>query len=153
MDKSNVIIYTDGSCLDNPGPGGWSFIIEHPASNSKIEGSGGQPDSTNNQMELMGLIKALESLKLSCNVTVCSDSQYLLKGISEWLPGWVKNNWKRGKKKDQPVKNIDLWKQLHEFTKKHTIKVHWVKGHNGHKYNEICDKMAQTAARQIQKGV
>lgn len=148
MEKSNITIYTDGSCLNNPGPGGWSFIIEHHASLSTIEKSGSEPATTNNRMELTGLIKAFEQLNKPCNVTVCSDSQYVLKGILEWLPNWVKNNWVCGKDK-HPVKNKDLWEKIYDFTKIHSITTDWVKGHNGHAENVKCDFLAQEAARSL----
>ena len=144
----NVIIYTDGACSGNPGPGGWGCILfytDSEANEHKLEMSGGEPDTTNNRMELMAVIAGLEALNRSCEVEVYSDSQYVVNAFNQhWVDGWIKKGWKRGK--NEPVKNVDLWKRLLEAKQKHSVTFHWVKGHDGHPQNERCDELATTAA-------
>ena len=142
----NIKIFSDGSSLGNPGAGGWGTLLKY--NNKTKELSGSQNNTTNNRMELLGVIKGLEALKEPCNVEVISDSTYVVKAINEWLKGWVIKGWKNSAKKD--VKNTDLWKQYLEVSKSHNIKAFWVKGHAGHEENERCDILARTAAEQLQ---
>lgn len=143
-----VIIYTDGSSRGNPGPGGYGTILSYTDKNGTEhirEYSGGYECTTNNRMELLAAIVGLEALIRPCRVTLYSDSQYLVKAINEhWLDGWVKKGWKRGK--NEPVKNVDLWKRLLDAMKPHEVTYVWVKGHNGHPQNERCDALATAAA-------
>lgn len=144
--KKHVDIYTDGACSGNPGPGGWGAILVYGEVEKEL--SGFETETTNNRMELMAVIAGLEQLKAPCKVDVHSDSTYVLKGISEWLPSWKKRGWKTADKK--PVKNVELWQRLEEAAAKHEIKWNWVKGHNGHEMNERADALARgaiTAAR------
>lgn len=143
MQKNNnsVVIYTDGACRGNPGPGGWGAILRCEKGEKELYGS--EPDTTNNKMELMATIRALRALKVPCYIELWTDSQYVMKGITEWIHGWVKNNWKTSAKK--PVKNAELWKELLEETRKHEINWKWVKGHSGHPDNERVDELANIA--------
>ena len=141
MTKKHVKIYTDGACSGNPGPGGWGAILVYGDKEKEL--SGGEKETTNNKMELMAVIVALEQLKAPCVVDVYSDSTYVLKGISEWLPAWKKRGWKTADKK--PVKNVEYWQRLEQATLSHSIKWHWVKGHNGHDMNERADELARKA--------
>lgn len=138
-----VKLFTDGACKGNPGPGGWAFILQHPASGKAHEGSGGEAHTTNNRMELMGVIRGLEMLKLPLTVDLYSDSQYVLKGLRDWMAGWKRSGWRTADR--QPVKNQDLWVALDELKAKHTLRFHWVKGHSGHPENERCDRLAVIA--------
>ena len=138
-------IYTDGSCLNNPGPGGWAAILVW-GGHEKVM-SGGEPETTNNRMELMAAIMALEALTRPVEVTLTSDSIYLRDGITKWINGWKKNGWKTAAKK--PVANQDLWMRLDEAIKPHQIKWAWVKGHAGHPMNERCDELARAEAEKI----
>ncbi len=132
-------MYTDGACKGNPGKGGWGVLLRYKGHEKRLYG--GEPHTTNNRMELMAVIKGLDALKRdSCNVRVVSDSTYVLKGISEWLPNWKKRGWKTAAKK--PVLNADLWMQLDVLASRHNIDWQWVKGHNGHLENEIADELA-----------
>lgn len=134
-----VFIYTDGACSGNPGPGGWGAVLVYGANEKQLSGS--EKETTNNRMELTAVIKALKALKESCKVTLTTDSKYVCDAINQkWVFSWQKNNWKKADKK--PALNIDLWKQLLPLLEKHEVTFVWVKGHNGHKYNEICDKLA-----------
>jgi len=139
--KKHVEIYTDGACSGNPGPGGWGAILVHGKVEKEI--SGGENPSTNNRMEMMAAISALELLKNSCRVDLYTDSQYVMKGITEWVPGWKKRGWKTADKK--PVKNVDLWQRLEEAVARHEVKWHWVRGHDGHEMNERADQLAVAA--------
>lgn len=139
MNKKKVTIYTDGACSGNPGKGGWGAILLY--GDTKKEICGGEAQTTNNQMELMAAISALELLKSPCIVDLYSDSTYVLKGISEWLPAWKARGWKTADKK--PVKNVEYWQRLEAATQAHTIKWHWVKGHNGDELNERADELAR----------
>ena len=134
----NVEIFTDGACRGNPGPGGWGALLRYGDNERSL--CGGEHETTNNRMELMAVIKGLSALQRSCEVTVTSDSTYVLKGIQEWMPNWKKKGWKTASKK--PVKNVDLWQQLDELVEVHTIDWQWVKGHSGHAENEIADQLA-----------
>lgn len=143
---SEVVLYTDGACSGNPGPGGWGFILRHPQSGAEIQRSGGKPNTTNNQMELTAVIEGLKALNRPVTVEIISDSKYVLQGLSEWLHGWKQNGWKRKEKgKFMPIKNIELWRELDSLTQKHTITLTHVKGHTGNIDNERCDKLATNA--------
>lgn len=137
----SVIIYTDGACKGNPGPGGWGAILRHGAHEKEVFGY--VHETTNNRMELMAVIAALEALKEPCRVELHADSQYVLKGIKEWLPGWKARGWKTSDKK--PVKNEDLWRRLDDAVSRHHITWHWVKGHAGNEMNERADALANRA--------
>lgn len=141
MQKS-VAIYTDGSCLGNPGPGGYGTILCYQQHRKEL--SGGFQLTTNNRMELLAAIVGLESLKSPCQVELTTDSQYVRLGITQWLHGWKRNNWLTSQKK--PVKNQDLWQRLDQACQAHKVSWHWVKGHNGHPENERCDQLARMAA-------
>ncbi|MFG0328020.1 MAG: ribonuclease HI [Phycisphaerales bacterium JB037] len=138
-----VELFTDGACSGNPGPGGWGFLLRHPATGKQIEGSGGEPRTTNNRMELLAVINGLEQLQRPTLVDLTSDSQYVLKGLEEWLDSWIRRGWKTASK--QPVKNEDLWRRLDELRKQHRIRFHWIRGHAGHPENEHCDQLAVAA--------
>lgn len=138
-------IYTDGSCLGNPGAGGWAAILLYKEHQKKV--SGGKADTTNNQMELTAVIEALKALKKSSEVTIYIDSQYVKNGITEWVKKWKVNGWRTADKK--PVKNVELWKDLDDQVSKHQIKWQWVKAHNGNKYNEIVDELARFEAMKV----
>ena len=135
-----VELYTDGACSGNPGPGGWAFLLRHPRSGRAVEKSGGEDQTTNNRMELTAVIEGLSSLTRRSVVELYSDSQYVLKGLNEWMAGWKRRGWKTASK--QPVKNVDLWKQLDGLKNEHEIRFHWVKGHAGHAENERVDELA-----------
>ena len=137
-----IKIYTDGSCLKNPGNGGWAAIIDINNEIKKISGS--VKDTTNNKMELMAPIKALQELKGQQPIEIYTDSQYVKLGITDWIHKWIKNNWQTSKK--EPVKNKDLWMELYDLTKSHEIKWIWVKAHAGNKLNEEVDLLAKQAA-------
>jgi len=136
-----IEIFTDGACRGNPGPGGWGAILR--SGDKEKELYGGARLTTNNRMELMAAIKALQALKGSRKVKLTTDSKYVKQGITEWLPAWKKKNWHNSKKK--PVKNVDLWQQLDEISQQHDVSWHWVKGHSGHIENERADELANRA--------
>lgn len=140
MMVARVEIFTDGACSGNPGIGGWGAILRYKTTEKEL--SGGEVQTTNNRMELMAVIQALSALKTTCNISLYTDSQYVMKGITEWLKDWKINGWRTANKK-QPVKNSDLWQQLDELAQKHEIRWIWVKGHNGHPENERCDALAR----------
>ena len=145
-EKAEVHLFTDGGCSGNPGPGGWGFVLRHLASGKEMEASGSAPDTTNNRMELTAVVKALEALKRPCRVELFTDSVYVGKGLSEWMPKWKANGWKRregGKLK--PVKNEELWQRLDELIQRHRLKYTRVAGHSGHPENERCDELAVAA--------
>ena len=141
-----VELFTDGACSGNPGPGGWAFILRCSKTKKELERSDGEPESTNNRMELTAVIRGLEALKEPCEVTLYADSTYVLQGMKSWMAGWKKRGWKRKDGgKSVPVKNVELWKQLDELMQKHTIHFEHVKGHAGHPENERCDELAVAA--------
>jgi len=140
--QKHVEIFTDGSCLGNPGPGGYGAVLKYKGNTKEL--AQGYQLTTNNRMEMLATIIALQSLKEPCKVTLTTDSQYVRQGITQWITKWQKNNWKTASKKD--VKNVDLWKLLNEENKRHTIQWCWVKGHSGHIENERCDDLARQAA-------
>lgn len=133
-----VEIFTDGACKGNPGPGGWGVLLRYGDTEKSL--FGGEPNTTNNRMELMAAIKGLEALKRSCEVVLTTDSQYVRKGITEWMFSWKKNGWRTASK--EPVKNADLWQQLDSLNQHHSVEWCWVKGHAGHRENEIADQLA-----------
>ncbi|MDO9067978.1 MAG: ribonuclease HI [Deltaproteobacteria bacterium] len=138
-DAQNVEIFCDGACSGNPGPGGYGAILRYGGHEKEIRG--GALETTNNRMELSAAIEALRLLKRPCSVTVTTDSQYLIKGITEWITGWQRNGWRNSKK--EPVLNRDLWEQLLIVTQKHQVEWIWVRGHAGHPENERCDQLAR----------
>lgn len=144
---SHVIIHTDGACKGNPGPGGWGAIIRSGAHEREL--SGGEPLTTNNRMEMMAAIRALQALKRPCAVTLWTDSNYLRDGITKWIHGWQRNGWKTADRK--PVKNAELWQDLLVAVGPHKIDWKWVKGHAGHPENERADQLACDAAAQFVK--
>ena len=141
----NVEIHTDGACLGNPGPGGWAALLRHEGREREL--AGGEAQTTNNRMELMGAIMALEALKSPCTVVLSTDSQYVQKGIGEWLPNWIRRGWKTAA--GEPVKNQDLWQRLHAAAGPHQVQWKWVKGHAGHAENERVDKLARAEAEKF----
>jgi ribonuclease HI len=143
--SEKVYIYTDGACRGNPGPGGWGVVLRYKDREKEL--CGGEPNTTNNRMELMAAIQGLEALNKPCNVTLTSDSQYLLKGITEWLPNWIRRNWKTAAK--EPVKNADLWRRLVAAQQAHKVEWLWIKGHSGHPENERADQLANLGIDQL----
>lgn len=135
---ADVEIFTDGACRGNPGPGGWGALLRYGEHEKELYG--GEPQTTNNRMELMAAIRALESLKRPCSVRLTTDSVYVRSGITEWLPQWKKRGWKTAARK--PVKNVDLWQRLDAAMQPHQVSWHWVKGHSGHAENERADLLA-----------
>ena len=150
-DRPSVQLFTDGACIGNPGPGGWAFILKHPATRRSKEGSGGEHNATNNRMEISAVIHGLASLKSPSNVTLFSDSQYVVNAINEWMAKWKRFGWKRSKNSKEPILNLDLWKQLDELLQTHTVDAKWVRGHVGHVENERCDVLAEAAAAVVAK--
>jgi ribonuclease HI len=146
-----VQLFTDGACSGNPGPGGWGYLLRHPASGKEVEGSGGEAQSTNNRMELQAVIEGLSALKRPTEVEVITDSKYVVQGCEEWLAGWKRNGWKR---RDAgrlvPIKNPEHWQRLDQLLAQHKVRFRWVRGHTGHAENERCDELAVAAARQFQ---
>jgi len=140
-----IEIFTDGACSGNPGPGGWGVLLRFNGHEKLLNGA--EKHTTNNRMELMAVIKSLEQLREPCEVDLTTDSEYVKKGITEWLSGWKKRGWKTADKK--PVKNKDLWQRLEEAAAKHKVKWHWVRGHNGHRENEIVDELARGAIEKL----
>ena len=149
----SYVLYTDGGCAPNPGPGGWAFVLDR-AEGDRVESHGGEPDSTNNRMELTAVIRGLERVLDDAatsrpSVEVVGDSQYVLKGLTEWMPGWKANGWTRkvsGKRK--PVLNKDLWESLDALSQQLDLHVTWVRGHTGHPENERCDALVKTGIRE-----
>lgn len=141
-----VELFTDGACRGNPGPGGWGVLLRFNANEKELYGA--EALTTNNRMELMAAIIGLETLKRPCEVTLMTDSKYVMQGITEWLPQWKQRNWKTAAKK--PVKNVDLWQRLDAATNGHTINWQWVKGHSGHTENERADALANRAIDEMQ---
>ena len=142
-----VEIFTDGACRGNPGPGGWGALLRSGTTEKPLYG--GEPDTTNNRMQLTAAIEALRALKRPCKVALTTDSQYVRKGITEWLPNRKKRNWKTAAK--APVKNADLWRALDELAAKHDIEWHWVKGHSGHRENELADALANRGIDELKR--
>lgn len=149
MSHGIVEIFTDGACRGNPGPGGWGAVLRFNGTEREL--FGGEAHTTNNRMELTAAIRALEALKRRCRVRLTTDSKYVQQGITEWLPGWKRRNWKNSAR--QPVKNIDLWQELDRLAAQHDIDWHWVKGHAGHPENERADQLANRAIDELPKRV
>ena len=143
----HVVIYTDGACRGNPGPGGWGALLRYDDKEKHL--SGAEPLTTNNRMELMAAIQALAALKISCNVKLYTDSQYVQKGMLLWVKGWKQKNWKKADKK--PVINVDLWQELDKEASRHQVEWHWVKGHSGHVENDFVDDLANKAIDKLQQ--
>ena len=141
--RPTVELYTDGACSGNPGPGGWAYVLKHPASGKTREASGGEAMTTNNRMELTAVIEGLAALNAASAVDLFSDSKYVLDGLKSWIAGWKRRGWKTAAK--QPVKNEDLWRKLDELASGHEVRFHWVKGHSGHAENERADTLAVAA--------
>lgn len=137
----HVEIFTDGACSGNPGPGGWGAVLRYKGNEKEL--SGGERQTTNNRMEMMAAIMALEALKRPSRVDLYTDSNYLRDGIMKWIHGWKRNGWKTADKK--PVKNVDLWQRLEAAIERHDVTWHWVRGHSGHPENERADALARTA--------
>ena len=144
--SKQVEIFTDGACRGNPGPGGWGALLRYGKKEKKLYG--GEPHTTNNRMELMAAIQGLAALKEPCSVALTTDSQYVRQGITKWLEGWKAKNWRTAGKK--PVKNVDLWQRLDEESRRHQIEWHWVKGHSGHRENEIADQLANKGIDELE---
>lgn len=142
-----VEIYTDGACTGNPGPGGYGAVLKYRDTVKEI--SGCEPRTTNNRMEMTAVIKALQQLKRPCKVRVVTDSNYLVKGMTQWIHGWVRRNWINSQKR--PVLNRELWEEILELSRKHQITWQWVKGHDGHPENERCDQLARAAIKNCKK--
>lgn len=140
----NIEVFTDGACLGNPGPGGWGVILRYNGREKTL--SGGEAETTNNRMEILAVIKALEALKEKCNIELYTDSQYVCNAINKgWAQKWKSNNWKRNK--NEPALNSDLWEILLDLLEEQDVKFNWVKGHAGHEENEKCDTLARTEAQ------
>ena len=149
-DNAEVHLFADGACSGNPGPGGWAFILRHPASGKEIERSGGESETTNNRMELTAVIRGLETLKRGASVALFTDSIYVGKGLTEWLPKWKAAGWRRGRgERSAAVKNEDLWRRLDELLLRHQVRFTHVRGHSGHAENERCDELAVAATRKV----
>ena len=149
-DDVEVMLYTDGACSGNPGPGGWAYILRHVSSGEVKKASGGDAATTNNKMELAAVIEGLSALKRPAVVRVVTDSQYVAKGMTEWMPGWIRNNWMRGRgQKKEPVKNVGLWQALLKACQPHQVSFEYVAGHAGHPENEECDRMAVAVTQKM----
>ncbi len=141
--EPEVVLYTDGACSGNPGPGGWAFVMRHLPTGKEIERSGGERETTNNRMELQAVVEGLSALKRPTSVRIVSDSAYVLNGLSSWIANWKRNGWRRREKSGwAEVKNLDLWKKLDELTASHSVQFEKIKGHSGHPENERCDELA-----------
>ncbi|HSR56232.1 MAG TPA: ribonuclease HI [Alphaproteobacteria bacterium] len=145
-ERPEVLLFTDGACSGNPGPGGWAYILKHPATGNIKKASGGAPRTTNNKMELTAAIEGLKAIKDGRHrrVHLVSDSEYVIRGLTEWIEGWIRKGWRRGNK---PVKNLELWQELYALTQKHDMSYEHVYGHAGHPENEECDQMAVAAIK------
>jgi ribonuclease HI len=145
MSDKKVVIYTDGACKGNPGPGGWGVLLHFNGTEREL--CGGEIDTTNNRMELMAAIQALEALTRSCEIMLYTDSVYVSKGIKEWLPNWIRRNWKTASR--EPVKNVDLWQRLQQAKEPHRVEWLWVKGHAGNPGNERADRLANRGLEEL----
>lgn len=143
--KDDVEIFTDGACRGNPGPGGWGILLRYRGHEKQL--CGGELHTTNNRMELLATIIALETLKRPCQVRLTTDSQYVQQGITQWIHQWIKRGWKTANK--EPVKNVDLWQRLYQATQRHEVTWQWVRGHDGHVENEIADRLARQGIEMI----
>ena len=149
-EAGRVIIHTDGACSGNPGPGGWGYILKHPSTGKEKEASGAETPTTNNRMELMAVIEGLSALQRRSIVELYSDSQYVLKGLKEWMKDWKARGWKTADKK--PVKNRELWERLDVLMGEHEVRFHWIRGHNEHPENERADRLAVAAREALVAG-
>lgn len=148
--EPEVLLFTDGACSGNPGPGGWAFILRHVATGKTREESGADPETTNNRMELQAVIEGLKSLKRSVSVKVVTDSSYVEQGVMEWMPKWKANRWRRKTSSGySAVKNQDLWQELDQLLSRHQVVMERVRGHQGHPENERCDELAVAAYKQL----
>ena len=145
--KNEVSLFTDGACSGNPGPGGWGALLRYQEHEQEL--SGGEPASTNNRMEMLAVINGLESLEQPMQVRICTDSQYVMKGVTEWLAGWKRRGWKTADR--QPVKNMDLWQRLELALAPHQVEWQWVRGHSGHPENERVDELARAAIQRAKQ--
>jgi ribonuclease HI len=149
---AEVVLFTDGACSGNPGPGGWAYILRHPDSGREASDSGAERDTTNNRMELTAVVRGLEQLKRPTRVELVTDSVYVGTGLAEWLPRWKQQGWKRKEKgRLVPVKNEDLWRELDRLAAAHAIRFTHVAGHSGHAENERCDELAVAAYKELQR--
>ena len=148
--KLSIELYTDGACTGNPGPGGWGYILRDPETGKEKEGSGGDPQTTNNRMELLSVIEGLRALRKPATVRLVSDSQYVVKGLQEWLKGWKARGWRKADK--SPVLNRELWEELDRLAAVHDVRPEWIRGHQGHHFNERCDRLAVAAISQVRRG-
>ena len=148
--QPDVILYTDGACSGNPGPGGWAAILKHPDNGAVKTLSGGARETTNNRMELTAAIEGLRAIKpdRKWRVRLVSDSEYVIKGLTQWIDNWIAKGWRRGK---EPVKNVDLWKELHALAKQFEMSYEHVRGHSGHAENEECDRLAVAAIEAVRQ--
>jgi ribonuclease HI len=145
-----VWLFTDGACLGNPGPGGWAYILRDVRSGKEKRASGASASTTNNRMELTAVIEGLKALRRPCEVRLFTDSQYVSRGLQEWLPRWKQQGWaRREDRRKAPLKNADLWKALDQLVRRHHVTCHFVRGHAGHPENEECDRMAHEAAARV----
>jgi ribonuclease HI len=152
--STEVQLFTDGACSGNPGPGGWAFILRHPATGKELEHAGGEAETTNNRMELMAVIRGLEALKRPTHVELFTDSEYVRQGLSLWMPKWKANGWRRStgpRAKAGPIKNLELWKRLDHLIAQHRLKFTRVAGHSGHPENDRCDELAVAACRKFKR--
>ena len=140
-----IEIFTDGACKGNPGPGGWGVLLRLGEHEKRLYG--GELETTNNRMELLAAIRGLEALKRPASVVLTTDSQYVMKGVREWMPNWKKRGWKTAS--TQPVKNVDLWQQLDALVSQHEVEWRWVRGHTGHRENELADELANMGVQYI----
>jgi ribonuclease HI len=146
MSQLDVRLFTDGACSRNPGPGGWAYILEHVQTGTRKSDSGGEAATTNNRMELTAVVRGLEALKRACRAEIVTDSEYVAKGLMEWMPRWKARGWRRAPESPGgELKNLDLWRQLDELLSRHQVKCIHVFGHAGHPENEECDRMAVAA--------
>jgi len=147
--EPEVLLFTDGACSGNPGPGGWAYILRHLGTGTEKEASGGEPVTTNNRMELRAVIEGLAALKRPCRVELFTDSEYVRRGLAEWMAGWKRRGWQRLEKgKLKPVANVELWQQLDALIARHELKFTRVAGHSGHPENDRCDELAVAAYQQ-----
>ena len=148
-----VHLFTDGACSGNPGPGGWAFVLRHPASGKEVEQSGAERETTNNRMELTAVVRGLEQLRRPSMVTLFTDSVYVGKGLSQWMANWKANQWRRREGSQwKPVKNEDLWRRLDELVTDHQLEYSFVAGHSGHVENDRCDQLAVAAYQPLLRG-
>jgi ribonuclease HI len=147
---TEVILFTDGACSGNPGPGGWAFILRHRRTGRQMQQSGAEPQTTNNRMELMAVIRGLEALKRPTSVELVTDSQYVAQGLAQWLPRWKAQGWRRRETSGwKKVKNLELWQRLDELLQRHQVRVRHIPSHAGHPENERCDRLAVAAYQQF----